>query len=241
MNNNSTWLITGATSAISQAFAKLAAQAGCDLILWGRNQAELEIIANDLRLRYQIHCTTACFDLKQDCTAEICATIDATANLALFIAHSVIMDNQALDRFAIEDLITVNITRTAQLIHTYWTKQQAQHTVIFLSSVAACRGRAKNSLYGASKKAIETYLEGLQQAALPTQHISIARLGYIDTKQTRGLPGIFYASPPEKCAEACWAACQKGQRQIFHPHFWRFIMLIIQRIPFQIYRRFFLV
>ena len=98
--------------------------------------------------------------------------------------------------------------------------KQKQHTILYLSSVAACRGRAKNSLYGASKTAIEIYLQGLQQAATKQQHITIARLGFIDTKQTYGVPGIFYAAPPKECAEACWKAIKRKKRLFYFPKFW---------------------
>lgn len=235
--NTRTWVILGATSAIAEAFAHLAAKSGQDLILVGRHQSQLELIAADITLRYKVPCAVIKTDFANDVTDLIQALNQHSSEIDMFIAHSMMIDNNQLSSKTISALIQVNITSTIQLIHAYWQKNQSQHRLLYLSSVAACKGRAKNSLYGASKTAVEVYLEGLQQAASDSQQITIARLGYIDTHMTYGLPGIFYASPPEACAEACWQAIKSKKRKIYHPFFWRYIMAIITGLPFFMYRR----
>ncbi|STX29493.1 oxidoreductase [Legionella beliardensis] len=232
-----TWVILGATSIIAEEFAHLAGQHGHPLLLIGRDKAELEIIAADLQLRHQVDCEIIIFDFTNDMNSLIKCLQEKEEELALFIAYSDFTDNQALTFASIKTLITINISSIVQLVHGYLQKFQSQHRLIFLSSVAACRGRSKNSLYGASKAAVEVYLQGLQQTPEKNRQITIARLGFIDTAQTFGLPGIFYASPPKKCAEACWKATYAGKPLIYHPHFWRAIMAIITRLPFFIYRK----
>lgn len=233
----STWVILGATSIIAEEFSHLAAQAGASLILVGRNKEQLEIIAADLHLRYQIEAFVQLADFSRDLTEILNLIEHNTEDLNLFIAYSCIEENILLNRTNIEELIKINVLSTVQIINAYLHKNQIKHRLIFLSSVAASRGRAKNSLYGGSKALIETYLEGLQQASAGTLGITIARLGFIDTVQTFGLPGIFYASPPKACAKACWKASYAGKRLFYHPFFWRFIMGIISRLPFFIYKK----
>ncbi|WED43741.1 SDR family NAD(P)-dependent oxidoreductase [Legionella cardiaca] len=233
-----TWLILGATSIIAEEFAHLAAQANNNLILVGRDRPQLEIIAANIRLRYPINCEVFFTDF----SADLRNLLDllqrkSSPELALFIAHSAILQNDELNLMAIEEMIHTNVLSTLQLINTYLKKPQSNHRLIFLSSVAACRGRSKNSLYGGTKAAIEIYLEGLQQSAKRNLRITIARLGFIDTAQTYGAPGIFYASSPKACAKACWRASKAGKRWIYHPFFWRYIMAIITRLPFFIYKR----
>lgn len=232
-----TWVILGATSIIAEEFAHLAAQAGCTLLLVARNQTQLEVISADLRLRYHIQCDYLVADFAGDLTHVTEVLSQHPNELALFIAYSHIVQNDALDNRTIEDLININVLSTVQLINSYFHKPQTTHQLLFLSSVAACRGRAKNSLYGSSKATIEIYLEGLQQAAENKTQITIARLGFIDTAQTYGLEGIFYASPPKACAEACWRATKKGKRLFYHPFFWRYIMAIIRCLPFFLYKK----
>jgi short-subunit dehydrogenase len=232
-----TWVILGATSIIAEEFAHLAAKARHSLLLVARNIAQLEIIAADIRLRYKVNCDFLYTDFSADLTKLSELFRQNPDEYDLFIAFSAIFENHTLDKKKISELIRTNILGTTQLINTYLQKDQTQHRLIFLSSVAACRGRAKNSLYGGSKAAIEIYLEGLQQTAKANLQLTIARLGFIDTSQTFGLPGIFYASPPKACAKACWRASYTGKRLIYHPFFWRYIMWIIKCLPHIIYKR----
>lgn len=235
--NKRTWVILGATSLIAKAFSHQAASEGHDVLLVGRKEAQLNMIASDIRLRYDIHCEVVTIDFSQDITTLLKLFAEHQQEMDLFIAHSLMIDNDNLTLEAIHALVTVNIACTIQCIHAYWHTLQTRHRVLFISSVAASRGRAKNSLYGATKAAVEVYLQGLQQSATLSQHITIARLGYIDTHTTYGMPGIFYASPPKSCAKACWNAVTSKKRLVYHPHFWRFIMAVITHLPFYIYKK----
>jgi short-subunit dehydrogenase len=232
-----TWVILGATSIIAEEFARLAALAGHGLRLIGRNEQELRVISKDIELRFKVPCDIMVIDFINSAKQLIASVKPCDTELDLFIAHSDCTSNELLDNQSITHLVEINILATAQLIHNYLNSKQTKHNLVYLSSVAADRGRSKNSLYGGSKAAIEVYLEGLQQAAQSTQNICIARLGFIDTKQTWGVPGIFYAASPLDCAKACWDAINNKKRLIYYPYFWRFIMAIMTKIPFVLYKR----
>lgn len=232
-----TWVIVGATSSIAKAFAHLAAEKGHSLMLIGRDEEELATQAADLQLRYSITCGVLLWDMSKRNKNVLSYLKKQSAPFALFIAPSLIVENNALDIDTIKDLIQVNIIAIAELIHTYLQTAQAAHRLIFLSSVASCRGRAKNSLYGASKAAINVYLEGLQQQAGPLTHLLIVKLGFIDTNQTYGQDGIFYASSPQATALACWKASYANKHLLYHPFFWRYIMTIMRSLPFFMYKR----
>ncbi|KTD25008.1 oxidoreductase [Legionella lansingensis] len=232
-----TWVILGATSIIAEEFAHLAAHAKQNLLLVGRNLRQLEIIAANIRLRYQVDCALLCTDMVADLTHLLDLFQQKPEELDLFFAYSSMAQNSELDSKTITELVNTNVLSTIQLIHAYLQRPQVSFHLVFLSSVAACRGRAKNSLYGGSKAAIEIYLQGLQQTTRDNLFITIAKLGFIDTVQTYGVSGIFYASPPKACAKACWKAAKSGKRLIYHPFFWRPIMAIIRCLPFFVYRR----
>lgn len=232
-----TWVIVGATSSIAKAFAHTAAGAGHALLLIARDKDELKVIARDLRLRHRVQCDYYVLDLTQDITVFLTSLAHKSFDIALFIAASIQYSNEELTNTHIETLVRVNVLNSTKIILAYLQKKQKSHRLIYLSSVAGLRGRAKNSLYGGSKAAIDVYLQGIQQLGTPEQVITIARLGFIDTVQTYGQPGIFYASPPISCAKACWKASSKGKRIIYYPSFWRFLMLIIRNLPFFLFRR----
>jgi short-subunit dehydrogenase len=232
-----TWVILGATSIIAEKFAHRVAADGHHLRLVGRDLEQLETIAQDIRLRYGVPCDIVLMEMTTH-TDKLLTVLKPCANeLDLFIAHSDFTGNNELNQLSITELIEVNVLATTLLIHTYLNLNQGQHHLFYLSSVAACRGRSKNSLYGGSKAVIEVYLEGLQQTALTTQHITVVRLGFIDTKQTYGLPGVFHAADPQECAKACWKAIKRKKRMFYYPAYWRAIMAIITRLPFFIYKK----
>lgn len=232
-----TWVILGATSAIAREFAHFVAAQGHALLLIGRDNSELEILSANYRLRYHILCETMSCDFAME-IPKLCALLDKRQDtFFLFIAYSQIINNAQLTPTAITQLIDVNVRSTAELIAFYQAKKQAEHRLIFLSSVAAARGRAKNSLYGASKAAIEVYLQGLQQNAGKNENYTIVRLGFIDTVQTFGEKGIFYAASPQDCARACFKAVMANKRFIYFPFFWRYIIFIIKKLPFFLYKK----
>lgn len=232
-----TWIILGATSIIAEQFARLAAKEQVKIRLVGRNLEQLNLISQDLQLRYAIFCEVLVCDLSQ--RPEVLLTLfdSIEGECDLFLAQSDFTDNAHLTANSINQIIKINILSVVVLINHYLNLKQQEHNIVYLSSVAACRGRAKNSLYGGTKAAIEIYLQGAQQAASQTQHICIARLGFIDTKQTYGLAGVFYAASPEACARACWKAIKKRKRVIYFPKFWFLIMTIIRALPFFVYKK----
>lgn len=232
-----TWVIVGATSIIAIEFAKLSAKAGNNLVLVGRNLNELKIIAANLELKFQINCKIIEFDAENNTRSLLTFLLESKEELDLMIAQGVMTANNELNLHNISTLIEVNILSLSKIIYQYWHRKQLKKNVLFLSSVAAFKGRAKNSLYAGTKIAIETYLLGLAQNTNLNDKIIIARLGFIDTKTTYGQKGIFYAAPPEKCAKALFKATRTNKRLIYFPKFWKLIMLGIGSLPFFIYRR----
>jgi short-subunit dehydrogenase len=191
-----TWIIIGATSVIAEQFAHLAAQVNHNLRLVGRDTDQLHIIAADISLRYKVTCEVIVISYPD--AAEYLTKIfkPCAYEFDLFIAHSDFTINADLTTDSITRLIEVNILASSLFIHSYLACQQQKHNIIYLSSVAAAVGRPKNSLYGASKAVIELFLQGLQKGSDKSKKSIIVRLGFIDTRQTYGVPGVFYAADP---------------------------------------------
>lgn len=235
--NQRTWVIIGATSVIAEQFAHLVAAEGHPLRLVGRNQDQLDIIANDIKLRYQVPCEVLVIDMTSGPEKLLEALKSADGELDLLLAQSDMTANADLTDTNIADVIQINIHSSAVYIHEYLSRQQKQHNLIYISSVAGCRGRSRNSFYGATKKAIEVYLEGLMQEAKSSQRICIARLGLIDTRQTYGMDMPFKAGSPKLCAVACLQSLRKNKRAFYFPWFWRIIMGIICSLPYFIFKK----
>jgi len=235
--NKRLWIILGATSIIAKEFAHIAAEHNHSLLLVGRNKRKLHILADDIVLRFHISCDVMEIDLSDDISLLLHFIKNQKQELDVFIGQSDIHLNDELTRSTIKKMLQTNVVNICLIIHSYHQRKQKQKHLLFLSSVASQRGRLKNSLYGGSKAAIEIYLQGLQQKSNPKQHIAIARLGFIDTHQTYGLPGIFYAAHPKKCAKVCWNYVHKNKRLFYFPKFWWLVMAILKHLPFFIYKK----
>jgi short-subunit dehydrogenase len=61
--------------------------------------------------------------------------------------------------------------------------------------------------------------------------------GFVDTKMTFGLPGMFLVAKPERVAKDICRAIRRGRSIVYTPWFWRPIMLIIRTIPEFIFKR----
>lgn len=231
-----TWIITGATSSIAEAFAHKVAELGDSVILVGRKEAPLKPIASNITLRYGVNADIQLMDFSEK-NSSLNALLETSNNLSLFIAHCEQVTNTELNEKNIESAITTNITKTIQLIHAYLQKPQNNHNIIFVSSVAGLRGRKKNSFYGATKRAVDTYLEGLQHENIQGRTITIARLGLIDTKTTYGTVTFPLLASSQKTATSLLEAHKKGKRMVIIPRFWKIIMSIIVCLPFGIYKR----
>lgn len=234
---NRTWVIVGATSIIAIEFAKLAAGTGNNLILAGRNIEHLEIIAANVKVRFNIDFKIIEFDAENNLEPLLSYLKTSTEELDLMLVSGLTIPNDELSIESINSLIEVNVTSVCKIIFQYWQKEQHKKNLLFISSVAACRGRLKNSLYGGTKSLIEIYIEGLMQNKNSNEQITIARLGFIDTKTTYGQDGVFYAASPENCARALFNAINKKKRLIYYPGFWRLIMFSISKLPFIIFKR----
>lgn len=232
-----TWFIIGASSQIARAFCKELATCEVDLVLIGRDKEELTLNQQDLIIRYGLNVSILTADLS--CSSDTDPIIKllqhTTSPVNLFLAQSVTDENDTLTSARIETLIQCNITANAKLIHAFSNHGNAK-TLVYLSSVAGDRGRCKNSLYGASKAAIDIYMEGLRVSHPQLQLISL-KLGFIDTRQTFGKPGIFLAAKPEKVAKKIITLINKKRISAYFPFFWQQIMWVIRLIPKKLFYR----
>jgi hypothetical protein len=214
------WVIIGASSVIAREFAKLIANQAHEILLVGRNIEDINLTANDIMLRSSIKVRTLNVDLIKE--AELNALLKQLKSIqdevSLYLAHSLTYENEQLSQAHLKALIDCNITATTTLIHTFVNDCKKPKQLVYLSSVAGTRGRKKNSLYGASKKMIEVYIDGLR-ASHPHIHFYTPRLGFIDTKETYGKAGIFYALPPKRLAQNTIGALKKVRQKGYLPFF----------------------
>ncbi|HEX5738546.1 MAG TPA: SDR family NAD(P)-dependent oxidoreductase [Hydrogenophaga sp.] len=238
------WLIIGATSAIARACVRELALQGADLTLVGRDLSDLEASASDARLRGAENARALPCDVGDPGARQILldqALIDET-QLNVLVAVGLMPEQDAMDAdpALLARMVDATYTGPMALLQGLAPhfQRQAGGQVVVIGSVAGDRGRRKNYLYGSAKAGLATYAEGLRARLFPCgATVTVVKPGFIDTAMTWGLPGLFLVSSPEDCAKAILKAAKKGQAVLYHPGFWRFIMLIIRHIPPSVMKR----
>lgn len=238
-------VILGVTSAIARATANAFAAAGQDLVIAARDEGELNRIAADIEVRYTVRAHAVALDAEDPASVDL--LFDRCHQAAPHIAGVVLgfgyMESQSAaqeDAAIIRRTFSINLTEAAVILEQFAAHFERQGTgfIAGISSVAGDRGRQSNYIYGTSKAGFSAYLQGLRNRL----HHSGVRVitikpGFVDTKMTFGLPGLFLVATPEAAGRAIHRAIVKGKDVAYVPWFWRYIMLIIRAIPERVFKR----
>ena len=116
---------------------------------------------------------------------------------------------------------------------------QGQGSVAVLSSCAAERGRPKNYTYGASKAAVNTYLEGLRTRLWRCgARVHVLKLGPVDTPMTADHAKNWLFAKPAPVARGILRTIERGRFSAYLPWYWLPIMAVVRILPEPILQRF---
>jgi len=232
-------LIVGATSGMAEACARLWAQRGDQLFLAARNEAQLESVATDLRVKGAAKVVTRVFDVQDyeqhPSLAREC--LEALGGIdVVLVAHGTLTDQERAQKdvgYALQE-VSVNGVSVLSLLTALAPVLEAQGhgTLAVISSVAGDRGRQSNYVYGSAKAMVTAFLSGLRQR-LAKQGVNVLTIkpGFVSTPMTAHLPQGPLWGKPEAVARDISRAIDRGRGQIYTPGFWRLIMFIITHIP----------
>lgn len=238
-------IIIGATSAIAEAAARLWAGKNARLALVGRDSSRLERIADDLRVRGAAMVATFVLDAtdmdRQELTLGAAMKELGSLDIAL-IAHGVLPDQKLCesDTAAMVRQFEVNALSVMSLCTLFANEMERQGhgTLAVIGSVAGDRGRQSNYVYGSSKAAITTFLQGMRQR-LAKRGVGVLAIkpGFVDTPMTRDFPKNALWATPDKVARDIVVAIERRRDVLYTPGFWRVVMLIIRAIPETVFKR----
>ncbi|MDH3588327.1 MAG: SDR family oxidoreductase [Gammaproteobacteria bacterium] len=239
-------VVFGATSAVAQALARLHAAAGDSLLLVGRNEQRLQDLVNDLGVRsgqdvQSLQADLAHIDGHPDLVNTINERMDNVSKYYFF--HGILPDQQHCERSwaATFDVLNTNFLSIASLLTLIANRvsEESNRSLVIVSSVAGDRGRQSNYVYGTSKGALNTFLEGLRNRLHKHGcHVMTVKPGFIDTPMTAAFSKQnFMWATPEKVASDIYKAANKRKDQLYTPWFWRYIMFVIRHLPEPIFKR----
>lgn len=240
-------LILGASSSIARAAANAFAEKGHPLFLAGRDLADLERIATDIRIRYPVDVKCGYFSAED---YESHSSFVQTVVREMGGLHGVLTafgsykdKKKAMTDFTYAlPILEVNyIGACSILTHcSNYLALQGSGFIIGISSVAGDRGRQSNYVYGSAKAGLNVFLQGLRNRLFHSGvRVITIKPGYVDTAMIFGmeLPGMFSVAEPQEIGRKIVKALDHSSDEVYLPWFWRYIMLIICTIPESLFKR----
>jgi len=188
-------LITGATGGIGGALAEAYAAPGIELILHGRNAAELEALAGRCRARGAA-VRTQILDLRDRVALRAwLEELGAQRPPDLAIVNAGVSNGAGAqgERWeAVEELIEVNVRAALATVDALLPAMRARRhgQIALVSSLAAWHGLPVTPSYCASKAALKAYGEAMRgRLARDGIGVSVVMPGFVDTPMSRVFPG----------------------------------------------------
>lgn len=201
-----TALITGASSGIGEAFARLMAAKGINLVLTARREDRLRAIAEELSRSVSVDIISC--DLSDKTGAEqlieavqsLNVTVDILINNAAVSGQGSFADSSASE---VDELLILNIRSMTQLIHHFLAemKQRRLGKILNVASVAAFQPVPSLAQYAASKAYVlsltEALAEELRGTGVTTTALcpGITRTQMISESAVSDLPEMLVSTP----------------------------------------------
>ncbi len=239
------WLVVGASSGLGRALAERLALDGRDLLLVSSDARDLEALAADLRITRGVCVRILAADAADH--AELAARLgeavspEETVDGLLFPLGMVSDQDQGpLAAATAAELVAVNFLAVASVVSVFLPRLLAQGrgVVVGFSSVAAVRGRSRNLVYAAAKRALESYLDGVRHLAQP-QGLCVGYyvLGYLDTNLAWGRRLPLRRADPRKVAERVCRELGRCRGRRYHPRWWAAVSSILRALPWAVFSR----
>ncbi|MBI1205466.1 MAG: SDR family NAD(P)-dependent oxidoreductase [Rhodopseudomonas sp.] len=166
-------VITGASSGLGEATARLLAEEGASVVLGARREDRIRMLADELTGRggKALAVTTDVTEVGQ-VRNLVEAAVEAYGRVDVMINNAGLMPQSPLDRLKIDEwdrMIDVNIKGVLYGIAAALPVMQRQKSghIINVSSVAGHKVRAGGAVYAATKHAVRALSEGLRQEVKP--------------------------------------------------------------------------
>ncbi len=235
-------MIVGGTDGIGLALVRYYSGKGFRVAVLGRSLDKLKDIAlDDVEPLMAIHCDLTVAD---QIGPAFQLALERLGHADIIIYCAGVMVEQAetdLNPEADAKMFTVNTLAGIRVLAlgANYLMQTGQGQLAAISSVAGDRGRKANPGYGASKAALDTYLEGLRNRLYPLGvAVSTIKPGFVNTRMTQGKKGLFWLIEPSEAARLIALGLERRCDIVYCPPRWAWVMRIIRWTPSFLFKRF---
>ena len=239
-----TAIVIGASSGLGRALAAELARRQYALLLVASDRRDLDALGASLNIEHGIAVRAIALDLgrEADPGARILAALDGMpppAALLLPIGQSREDDDLSLDTLAIGQMLAINLHAPVAIVHALLPRLVEAHgAIVLFGSVAAVRGRGRNVVYAAAKRALVSLYESLRQRYRPRDlRVQLYELGFMETNLTYGMRLPLPAVKPEAVARTVVRRLQRGSSRRHLPRWWGLVAVLVRCLPWSVYRR----
>lgn len=235
-------LILGGSSDIGLAVSRIFAKnEKTNIYLASRNISLLEKKADDLRLRYNVNAIALEFDVTNYSShINFYNKLEPKPDIVVCTFGYMGDQNSSQEDFQqVIKIIESNYLGGMSILNIVANdfEKRKSGTIICISSVAGERGRKSNYIYGSSKSALSTYMEGLRHRLFEHGVRVITVLpGFVNTKMTENIElNQMLTAEVDEVASDIFDAYKKRKNKIYTKWFWKYIMFIVRNIPERIF------
>jgi decaprenylphospho-beta-D-erythro-pentofuranosid-2-ulose 2-reductase len=234
-------LLLGGTSEIGLAIVSaLNLDQGAEVILAGRDPQRLEAAGKSLARQV----TVARYDAMESGTHqafadEICA--GGVPDMVIAASGVLIAQEEAeRDVRLAATMIETNLTGHVTLLLAFGEamRRKGSGTLVVLSSVAAVRPRRFNSVYGATKAALDAFARGYADSLHGSGvRVLLVRPGFVTGRMTAGMRPAPLATTPEGVGAAVAKAVRGGGSVVWVPAPLAGLATVMKLIPRPVWRK----
>jgi len=240
------FIIFGASSGLGKELSYIAAEKNHTCYLISRDERDLHAISNDLNIKFDISAHYSSIDMSTE-DPEFTEIIDGIRNamlktddLNIFFTVGLISDNDGVDQISYnyKNIFNANLGSIALFVEKIIESDLRKNikSINFFGSIASARGRSKNIMYSASKKALFSYYESLRHFFTYIK-INFFMIGYMKTRMVDGKHLLLPAAEPKRLASYIVKNIDKDIGLVYFPFFWFIIVKLVRMIPWRIYRK----
>ncbi|MBB4699729.1 SDR family NAD(P)-dependent oxidoreductase [Sphaerisporangium siamense] len=212
-------LITGGSSGVGAAVARVMAGAGAKVVVAGRDRERLEAVAAQTGGLAVVSDVTADGELLAGCAGNVDVLVN---NAGAGWAGPLV--EMAPGR--VDELVAVNLAAPIHLTRLLLPRmiEAGRGHVVFVASIAGAVGVGREAVYSAAKAGLIVFAEALRQElrAVPGVGVSVIVPGVVDTPffLRRGAPYDRRwppPIPPERVARCVLRAVERGRAESYVP------------------------
>ncbi|MDP6763862.1 MAG: SDR family NAD(P)-dependent oxidoreductase [Planctomycetota bacterium] len=239
-------LVIGASSGIGRALVRRLAAEGYGVAALARRKEELASLREECAERGTGEVLVFSHDVQEldEVGGLFERVVRELGGLDLCVFAAGIMPQVAEDEYdTAKDaaMIAVNLTGCVAWLNPVARLFASQRggTLVGISSVAGDRGRTKAPVYGATKAAMNTYLESLRnRLADHGVHVCTIKPGFVDTAMLGGADDLPWVVSADTAARRILRAARWRVNVRYVPMRWWWVMAVIRAVPSWLFSRF---